>query len=66
MNTDIIEGNWEQLKGEAQSQWGELTNDDLDEAAGNVKVLVGKVQERYGISKDEAVKQVNKWLVDCQ
>ena len=65
MNIDIIEGNWEQLKGKAQAQWGKLTDDDLDVAAGNAKVLAGKVQERYGISKDEAEKQVEKWCEGC-
>lgn len=66
MNTEIIEGNWEQLKGKAQIQWGKLSNDDLDVAAGNAKVLAGKVQERYGIEKDEAERQVEHWCKNCK
>lgn len=61
MNTDILEGKWEQLKGKAQVQWGKLTDDDIDQAKGNAQVLAGKVQERYGIEKDEAEKQVEEW-----
>lgn len=61
MDWNIIEGKWKQLKGSAQEQWGELTNDDLDVAAGNRQKLVGKIQERYGIAKDEAEKQVDEF-----
>ena len=61
MNTDILEGKWEQLKGKAQQQWGKLTNDDMDVAEGNTQELIGKIQERYGIEKDEAEKQVEEW-----
>lgn len=61
MDWNIIEGKWKQLKGSAQEQWGELTNDDLDMAAGNRQKLVGKIQERYGIAKDEAEKQVDEF-----
>lgn len=61
MDWNIIEGKWKQLKGSAQEQWGELTNDDLDVAAGNREQLIGKIQERYGIAKDEAEKQVDQF-----
>jgi len=61
MNTDILEGKWEQLKGKAQQQWGKLTDDDVDKANGNAQELSGKIQERYGIAKDEADKQVEDW-----
>lgn len=61
MNADILEGKWEQLKGKAQAQWGKLTDDDIEQAQGNAQVLSGKVQERYGIAKDEADKQVEDW-----
>jgi len=59
MDWNIIEGKWKQLKGQAQEHWGKLTDDDLDEAAGNREQLVGKIQEKYGIAKDEAEKQVD-------
>lgn len=62
MNWNQIEGNWEQFKGKVQSQWGELTNDDLDVVAGNRKQLVGKLQEKYGKAEDEAEKEVDNWL----
>ena len=61
MNTDIIKGQWTQLKGEVQKKWGQLTNDQLDEINGDRKILIGKVQESYGIALDEAEKQVSDW-----
>lgn len=61
MNSDIIEGKWEQLKGKAQQQWGKLTDDQLDRAAGNRKQLAGALQESYGIARDEAEKQVEEF-----
>lgn len=56
MNKDIIEGKWEQLKGTLQKNWGKLTNDDLDVIKGDAKLLAGKLQERYGMTKEEAEK----------
>ena len=61
MNWDSIEGNWKQVKGKAQVQWGKLTDDDLDVIEGKQTELVGKVQERYGLARDEAERQVNEW-----
>ncbi|MDR6396509.1 CsbD family protein [Herbaspirillum seropedicae] len=58
MNWDIVEGNWKQFKGKAKEQWGKLTDDDLDVIAGKRDQLVGRVQEAYGVSKDEAEKQI--------
>lgn len=62
MNWDRIEGNWKQFSGQVQQQWGKLTNDDLDTVEGRRTELVGKIQERYGIAKDEAEKQVDTWM----
>jgi uncharacterized protein YjbJ (UPF0337 family) len=62
MNWDQIEGNWKQFSGQAQQQWGKLTNDDLDVVEGRRTELVGKIQERYGVGKDEAERQVDSWL----
>ena len=59
MNWDRIEGNWKQFTGKAKVQWGKLTDDDLEVIAGKKEQLVGKIQESYGISKDEAEKQVD-------
>ncbi|MBB5206762.1 CsbD family protein [Chiayiivirga flava] len=58
MNEDIIKGKWKQLGGKAKAQWGKLTDDDLTVAEGNRDYLAGKVQERYGVARDEAEKQV--------
>jgi uncharacterized protein YjbJ (UPF0337 family) len=62
MNSDMFAGNWKQLKGKVQQQWGKLTNDDLDVIEGKQTELVGRVQERYGIARDEAEKQVNEFM----
>ena len=61
MNWDIVEGKWNQLKGNVKQQWGKLTDDQLDVIAGKRDKLVGKIQESYGISRDEADTQVNDW-----
>ena len=61
MNWDIAEGNWKQFKGKVKTQWGKLTDDHLDMIAGKRDVLVGKVQEAYGITKDEAEQQIKEF-----
>ena len=52
MNKDILQGKWRQMKGAVQAKWGKLTDDDLDQIQGNYDMLVGKIQERYGYSRD--------------
>ena len=61
MNWDRIEGNWKQFKGNVKAQWGKLTDDQLDVIAGKRDNLSGKIQETYGISKDETEKQLANW-----
>ncbi|OGA35271.1 MAG: general stress protein CsbD [Betaproteobacteria bacterium RIFCSPLOWO2_12_FULL_64_23] len=61
MNWDRIEGNWKQVKGSVKERWGKLTDDQLDVIAGKRDNLVGKIQETYGISKDETEKQLVDW-----
>lgn len=61
MNWDRIEGMWKQAKGKVREKWGKLTDDDYDVIAGNRDRLVGKIQERYGIARDEAERQVSEW-----
>jgi uncharacterized protein YjbJ (UPF0337 family) len=61
MNWDIAEGNWKQFKGKVKEQWADLTDDDLTKIEGRRDQLVGRVQERYGVAKDEAEKQVTAW-----
>jgi uncharacterized protein YjbJ (UPF0337 family) len=62
MNTDILKGQWKQLKGEVRTQWGKLTDDDFDQVEGNAEKLVGKVQERYGYERDRAEREVNSFF----
>ncbi|MGI3167073.1 CsbD family protein [Pseudooceanicola sp. 200-1SW] len=62
MNWDRIEGNWKQVKGEAVAQWGKLTHDDMDVVNGERQKLVGLIQERYGLAKDEAERQVDDFV----
>lgn len=62
MNWDRVEGNWKQFKGEIRQQWGKLTDDDLDQIGGVQTKLVGRLQERYGMERDEAERQVDSWL----
>ncbi|HEY6986569.1 MAG TPA: CsbD family protein [Rhodanobacteraceae bacterium] len=61
MNDDKIKGQWKQLAGKLKANWGRLTDDDLRIADGNSEYLVGKIQERYGIAKDEAKRQVREF-----
>lgn len=60
-NKDIFKGNWKQIKGAVQQHWGELTNDDLDRIEGSHEGFAGRIQERYGKSKDEAEREVSDW-----
>lgn len=61
MNWDIAQGNWKQFKGNVKEQWGKLTDDHLDAIAGKRDQLVGKIQEAYGISKDQAEVQIKRF-----
>ena len=58
MNWDQLEGKWKQYSGKAKEKWGKLTDDDLEVIRGRRDQLIGKIQERYGIAKQEAEKQV--------
>ncbi len=61
MNWDQIQGNWKQVTGKAREQWAKLTDDDLKAIEGHRERLAGKIQERYGIAKEEVEKQVAAW-----
>jgi uncharacterized protein YjbJ (UPF0337 family) len=58
MNEDRIKGQWKQLAGKLKAKWGDLTDDDLAVADGDSEYLVGRIQERYGIARDEAERQL--------
>jgi uncharacterized protein YjbJ (UPF0337 family) len=62
MNSDQIAGKWKQLKGEVKQKWAKLTDDDLDYMSGGRDKFVGRIQERYGIAKEEAEKQADEFL----
>lgn len=61
MNWDQMEGKWKQYSGKAKEKWGKLTDDDLEVIRGRRDQLIGKIQERYGIVKQEAEKQVDEF-----
>ena len=62
MNWDIIQGKWDQLKGSAKQQWGDLTDDELTQINGDRDKLAGKLQERYGWAKADAEEKMNDFL----
>ena len=61
MNKDTIEGNWKEFKGKIQEKWGKLTDDRLDVIEGKRDQLTGEIQQAYGISKEQAEKEVKKF-----
>jgi uncharacterized protein YjbJ (UPF0337 family) len=61
MNWDQVKGNWKQFSGTVKVKWGKLTDDEVDQIAGRRDILLGKIQEKYGIAKEEAEKQVTDW-----
>lgn len=62
MNWTEIRGKWKQLTGDAKRNWAKLTDDDLALVEGDRERLAGKIQERYGVAKEEAERQVDDWL----
>lgn len=62
MNSDTIKGQWKQLKGQAKVKRGQLTDDELDIAEGHRDQLIGKVQERYGYTRDVAEREVDEFF----
>jgi uncharacterized protein YjbJ (UPF0337 family) len=62
MNWEQFEGKWKQYKGKTREKWGKLTDDDLNVINGKREQLVGKVQERYGIAKEEAQRQADDYV----
>lgn len=61
MNADQLKGKWTQFKGELKQQYGNFTDEDLQQIAGNYEKFIGKVQERYAGKKDELMKWANAW-----
>ncbi len=57
-----MKGNWDQLKGLVQKKWGKLTNDDISQIQGNQNMLIDKLEERYGYTKQQAEQEVRNFL----
>ncbi len=66
VNKDILKGKWLQVRGEIKKNWGKLTDDDLDRIEGQKDVLVGKLQERYGYTREKAEQEFNRWFDQYQ
>jgi uncharacterized protein YjbJ (UPF0337 family) len=66
MNKDIFEGKWKQIRGEAKTWWGKLTDDELDQAAGKFDVLAGMLQEKYGYTRERADEEINKRVAEFE
>ena len=64
MDWNRVEGNWKQAMGKVKAKWGQLTDDDLTEINGNRERLEGKIQERYGLAKDQVRRDVDDWYND--
>jgi len=62
MNWDQVEGKWKQMKGSVRQKWGKLTDSDYEQIAGNRDQFVGRLQERYGYTKDKAEKELDEWM----
>ena len=62
MNEDVLKGQWKQLQGQVRRQWGKLTDDDIAMIKGERDILLGKIQEHYGRSRAEAMKDLDAWL----
>ena len=61
MNSDQMEGKWRELAGSARAHWSKLTDDDWQTITGKREQLIGRIQERYGVAKEEAARQVDRW-----
>jgi uncharacterized protein YjbJ (UPF0337 family) len=66
MNKDMIEGKWKKLRGAAKAWWGQLNDNDLDQIQGRYEGLIGKLQERYGYTYQEAEREIREFLRQAQ
>ncbi|HEV8672766.1 MAG TPA: CsbD family protein [Methylomirabilota bacterium] len=64
MNSDTLKGQWMQLKGKIRQQWGKLTDDDISQIQGNAEQLIGKLRERYGYSREQAERELDRWNIE--
>lgn len=61
MNKDVLEGKWKTAKGKLKQKWAKLTDQDIEQVQGHTDELRGRLQERYGYSKDQADKEINEF-----
>lgn len=61
VNWDQLKGAWHQVRGSIPAKWGDLTDDEIEQIDGNREIMVGKIQEKYGVAKKEAERQVEEW-----
>ena len=61
MNATILKGKWKELKGDMTNKWGKLTDDDVNQIQGDTEKLIGKLQQRYGMTREQAQKEVYSW-----
>jgi uncharacterized protein YjbJ (UPF0337 family) len=61
MDTDRVAGAWHQIKGKMKEEWGKLTDDDLRQLEGHGEKLAGKLQERYGLAKEDAERRAKEF-----
>jgi len=66
MNKDIFKGKWKEMRGQIKEWWGKLTDDDLDQAAGNAEQLVGLLQQKYGYTRQRAEEEFNRRVEDLK
>jgi uncharacterized protein YjbJ (UPF0337 family) len=66
MNSDQIAGNWKKITGEVKKKWGKLTDNEITKAEGRADILAGKIQEHYGKSREEALKEVNEFFLSLK
>lgn len=64
MNWDQIQGRWKEMTGRIRERWGELTEDEVQQAAGDREQLEGLIQQRYGKSKEQAREELDKWMAE--
>jgi uncharacterized protein YjbJ (UPF0337 family) len=62
MNTDVFKGQWKQLEGRARQKWGKLTDDDLSRVKGDRDILLGRIQELYGRTREQAMNEIDSWV----
>jgi len=62
MNSDMLMGRWKQLRGRIKAKWGQLTDDELNEVEGNYEMLVGKLQEKYGTTREQIERELDAFV----